>query len=59
MKKAAHQEIAEAFTKNVPTTTRTSFSATDLIGELAPLLVRILSADVKLVSMLCFAVEIY
>ena len=50
MKKAAHQEIAEAFTKNVPTTTRTSFSATDLIGELAPLLVRILSADVKLVS---------
>jgi len=54
MKKAAHQEIADAFAKKVPMSTKTSFSGSDLVGELAPMLMRILSPDVKLVSILSF-----
>lgn len=49
MKKSAHEEIAEAFAKKVPMNTKTSFTGANLVGELAPLLMRILSPDVKLV----------
>lgn len=49
MKRSAHEEIAEVFAKKVPMNIRTSFSGSDLVGELAPLLMRILSPDVKLV----------
>ena len=49
LKKAAHEEVAEAFSKTLPTRIKNSFDNASIITELIPLLTRIVSPDIKLV----------
>lgn len=48
LKRTAHQEISEAFVKNLSPLAKGSFNAHTLVTELTPYLTRIISPDVKM-----------
>lgn len=50
LKRSAHQEIAETVQKALPMSLSPSFSATSVVTELAPYLIRILSPDLRPVN---------
>ncbi len=54
LKRTAHQEVADAFSQAIPQSLRTMFTGTNVVGELLPLLNRILSPDLKPVRLLSF-----
>jgi len=47
LQRTAHQEVAEAFTQNMPHHLKTLFTGTNVIAELLPLLNRIVAPDLK------------
>ncbi|GAA6038469.1 hypothetical protein JCM8097_004581 [Rhodosporidiobolus ruineniae] len=50
LKRVAHQEVADAFSQNIPHTLRTMFTGTNVVAELLPLLNRIVAPDLKPVN---------
>lgn len=50
MKRTAHQEVADTMTKALPLGLKSYFSSATVVTELAPLLVRIISPDLKPVN---------
>ncbi|GAA5826328.1 hypothetical protein JCM11251_007255 [Rhodosporidiobolus azoricus] len=50
LKRVAHQEVADAFVQGIPHNLRTMFTGTNVVGELLPLLNRIIAPDLKPVN---------
>ncbi|GAA5912902.1 hypothetical protein JCM6882_009509 [Rhodosporidiobolus microsporus] len=50
LKRVAHQEVADAFVQGIPHTLKTLFTGTNIVGELLPLLNRIIAPDLKPVN---------
>lgn len=50
LKRSAHQEVADAFSKTIPLDLKTSFNASTTAIDLIPLLLRIISPDIKMVG---------
>ncbi|GAA5854527.1 hypothetical protein JCM9279_000830 [Rhodotorula babjevae] len=50
LQRTAHQEVAEAFTQNMPHHLKTLFTGTNVVAELLPLLNRIVAPDLKPVN---------
>ncbi|BGP13306.1 Chromosome transmission fidelity protein 18 [Rhodosporidiobolus nylandii] len=50
LKRTAHQEVADHFAQNIPHTLKTLFTGTNIVGELLPLLNRIVAPDLKPVN---------
>ncbi|GAA5930725.1 hypothetical protein JCM1841_004748 [Sporobolomyces salmonicolor] len=50
LQRVAHQEVAEAFTQNMPQALKALFTGTNIVAELLPLLNRIVSPDLKPVN---------
>ncbi|GAA6000732.1 hypothetical protein JCM10207_004630 [Rhodosporidiobolus poonsookiae] len=50
LQRVAHQEVADAFTQNIPHTLKTLFTGANIVAELLPLLNRIVAPDLKPVN---------